>query len=376
VAQFLDSGDAQHGPDDVVVFGRPARRERRLLRSLLLTCVVVAAVGLVVARSADRPRRPPAPPPVSVTSIGHPILGVHAGWQLFGLTNSGLVAVQFARGRVVRTAMPRLESDGPIFLVAARSETIVRPLDNVPGYAVPDGKPARLLTGALAQGGTMLPGPAPGEVWLVGDGLTLVGPDGRREQPHLPVPPQLLAAPNQVISDGHGGLIVIGASGGVYDATPGELRRIDALPLAVGPRQWLALQCGHASCSDVVISTSTGASRLLAGPTGPAYPWPWQALPGVVSPDGKTAAVIVISQPGVAARLDLISLTTGAVTEVPVQVAQAALSQSLAWSPDSRWLFVVTAHGGLAAVDPRTGLPRDLRLGLSGLSQIVIGPAG
>ena len=57
-------------------------------------------------------------------------------------------------------------------------------------------------------------------------------------------------------------------------------------------------------------------------------------------------------------------------------VALGNPSQSLAWSPGSRWLFVVAANGTLVAVDARTGRPLNPHLGLSGLSQIVMRPAG
>ncbi len=36
----------------------------------------------------------------------------------------------------------------------------------MPGNLVPDGKPAQSLTRVLGQGGEMLPGPRPGEVWV------------------------------------------------------------------------------------------------------------------------------------------------------------------------------------------------------------------
>jgi IMP dehydrogenase len=36
----------------------------------------------------------------------------------------------------------------------------VRPLDDVTGYLVPDGSPARPLTGTLARSGLLLPGPS------------------------------------------------------------------------------------------------------------------------------------------------------------------------------------------------------------------------
>ena len=56
-------------------------------------------------------------------------------------------------------------------------------------------------------------------------------------------------------------------------------------------------------------------------------------------------------------------------------VARGNPSQSLAWSPDSKWLIAVTVSGTLAAIDVRSGRPLDLHIGLSGLSQIVIRPA-
>jgi hypothetical protein len=60
----------------------------------------------------------------------------------------------------------------------------------------------------------------------------------------------------------------------------------------------------------------------------------------------------------------------GAAALVPIE--PGASSQTLAWSPDSRWLFVITASGTLAAVNAHTGQVEELGLGLSGLSQIVI----
>jgi WD40 repeat protein len=128
-------------------------------------------------------------------------------------------------------------------------------------------------------------------------------------------------------------------------------------------------------CSNVVISAATGVARTLPGPASYADPWPWRDLPGVASPDGTWAAVVVTNNPGTKAWLDLVSLSSGAVLRVPVPVARDSSSRSLAWSPDSRWLFVVTADGGLAIVNARTGQPGILSLGLSGLRQIVIRPA-
>ena len=321
---------------------------------------------------------------MTVRDVGHPILGVRAGYELFGLDRSGVVGVRFARGQIVRTRLPPLQGDGIVSLVAARGEVLVRPLDRVPGYAVPDGRPARPLAGALAHGGILLPGPTPTQQWLAADYLALVGPGGKAEPAHLG--PAVPAAPQEnVIPDGRGGLVLITTLGTVYDAGPGVARPLNAVLLAVGTRDWLGVICTEGSCQNAVISAANGASRALPGtavPTAlwqlntlPGGPWPWQPLPGLTAPDGSTAALIVPGQGEGQASLELISLRSGAAVRVPVQVGHGSSSQSMAWSPDSRWLFVITASGQLAAVNPGTGQVHELGLGLSGLSQIVIRPA-
>jgi streptogramin lyase len=69
--------------------------------------------------------------------------------------------------------------------------------------------------------------------------------------------------------------------------------------------------------------------------------------------------------------LELVSLTSGGQTRVAVPVGSASSSQ-LAWAPDSTWLFVITANGGLGTVNPRTGQVVGLGLGIAGLSHIAI----
>jgi hypothetical protein len=78
----------------------------------------------------------------------------------------------------------------------------------------------------------------------------------------------------------------------------------------------------------------------------------------------------------VAARrvsLDLISLASGRVARVPVSLTpQSAEGQTLAWSPDGRWLFVVAGSGRLAVVNPRTGRASRLLAWLPPVSQIAV----
>jgi hypothetical protein len=371
--------DGRPGPGDVVQFGRSARSRPRWLRSMLLACLVGAA-AVVVATQVSGPRRPPPPAAVTVRDVGHQILGIRAGYELFGLNRSGVVTVRFARGQIVQTRLPPLQGDGIVSLVAARGEVLVRPLDRVPGYAVPDGRPARPLPAALEHGGILLPGPTPTQQWLDGDYLALVGPGGKAVPAHLG--PAVPAAPAQnVIADGRGDLVLITTSGVVYDAGPGVLRPLNAVLLAVGSRNWLGVACAGGSCHVTVISAASGVSHVLPGTavpttawllnTLPGGPWPWQPLPGLTAPDGSTAALIVPGETG-QSSLELVSLSSGTAVRVPVRVGHGSSSQALAWSPDSRWLFVITASGELAAVNPDNGQVHELGLGLSGLSQIVI----
>ncbi len=96
-------------------------------------------------------------------------------------------------------------------------------------------------------------------------------------------------------------------------------------------------------------------------------------VPGVVSPDGSAAAVIVLSPSPVLMYFDL---RTGAESVLRLAMGSAAdPAQSLVWSPDSRWLFALDAVGGIQVVDARTRQVtdfRDLASPLPSLTQLAI----
>ncbi|MBO0832541.1 MAG: hypothetical protein J2P28_09035 [Actinobacteria bacterium] len=419
----------QPGGDDIIQFGWPARRRSRWLGSLLLACLVAAAVLAIVTRhsgprAAVQPQSPSLPltPAPVVSNVGHPILGIRAGWQLFGLAGglldqslvsggSDVVAVQFAHGRIVRTAFPPLASSGPVSFVVARNKVIVRPLDYVPGYVIRDGKPARPLTGILAQGGTLLPGPGLSQQWFhqgfsfrtapsAGEGnwlqfdpasVLLIGPDAKPTGLALPTPSGT-HSPVFAMADGRGDVVLVDSGGAMYDAGPGLLRPIGAQLIAIGPTTWLGVSCAGGACRDVIVSPAAGTTKALHGQ--PITATARTSLPGVVTPgivargvvapgvvasglvapDGATAAVVLPGRQDGTGTLELINLATGTDTHVDVPVG-APSYQQLAWSPDGQWLFAVTSHGTLAAISMRTGRVEDLRLGVSGLSQIAIRPA-
>jgi hypothetical protein len=355
---------------DEVRFGprRPGGRWRS--GWLPVACgVVLAAVvaAVIVGDGHELPRARPA----GVGVAGPRLLGLRAGWELFGYGSGWVVRIQFASGRIMRTAVPPVASSGPVSFVVGPHQVIIRPLDFVPGYLVPDGRPARVLPGALGRGGTVIPGPQPGTVW-VQDGyqvtsMPLVRMDGTQTGVFLPLPP---GGPWLAIPDGRGYALVGGSGyGGLYDAAPGGFHRIAGALAAVGPTRWLIVDCrAGGRCSNVVVDQTDGARRILPGPSAEPEPG---AAPGVIAPDSSAAAVVRIS--GDQVTLHLLNLESGADQQIPVALDQgSAAGQTLAWSPDSRWLFIVAAHGELAAVNARTRQVESLGAQLPHIDQIAV----
>jgi hypothetical protein len=282
-----------------------------------------------------------------VTDIGHRLLDTAAGWELFGRTADAVLRIDPARGRVVRTPVPRLATTGPVSLAVGRDWAMVRPLDFVPGYLVPDGQPARELTGLLNQGGLALPGPDGASVWVPShrpeESMVQVGLDGRGLGPEVPVPLEMTGT---VSADGAGGLVLNGI-GGSYSGGPGGLRRITPGTLvATGPTRWLAYECDDQyNCSVVAIDRRTGTRRVLKD--APAQPY---GPLGVISPDGAHAALTNTTGAGGTSAF-LVDLSTGATGLIEVPVGPRVSEETMVWSPDSRWLLVVGASGQVYAVD-------------------------
>jgi hypothetical protein len=196
--------------------------------------------------------------------------------------------------------------------------------------------------------------------------MALVDTAGRRVGPSIAIPSPGLAA---VAPDGAGYLLFTG-TGGVYSARPGAVRRITTGELlAAGPTRWLALECDDRyRCGPVVIDRRTGARHTLDVPVDRVV-----ALGGVISPNGRTAAV-TRTQPGGATGVTLIDLVSGAARDVGVSIDPGP-SGAMVWSPDSRWLFVVGANRWLYPVDTATGVIHDLGVELPAITQVAIRPA-
>jgi hypothetical protein len=388
-----DGGSGQRKQPDVLEFGRD-RKPGHWRASRLLLAALVIVTGLVVyVRAAGHhsgaaqptPALPtaPAPPPVRVISAGHRLLGVRAGWQLFARGPDDLLRIQLSQGRVTWTYVPPIQTGNPaVAFVLTAHEALIRPADQVPGYVVPDGRQARLLTGLLARGGPLLPGP-PGTAtaWILVTrppaipSLSLITLSTDRRSARIPLPPDGPLLSGTAVADGRGdALLITTTSSAVHDVGPGWDRLVQGMVIAVGQASWLTVTCkGHPDrCHYQVISSIDGSRRRLPGTVrnGP-YFFLWPPA-GVISPDGDMAAVPLTGASG-ATTVHLVSLRTGVSTDLGVRVREGYL-QSMAWSPDGRWLFVASASGKLVAINARSGQARSLGLKLPGVEQVAIRP--
>src|SRR5581483_10042745 len=102
-------------------------------------------------------------------------------------------------------------------------------------------------------------------------------------------------------------------------------------------------------------------------PHTPMTPWP----PGLIAPDGAAAAVLGLSHYS-QLSLHLLDLRSGTDRVLNVPISEIGDNQTMAWSPDSRWLFVVTDTGAVRAVNASTGQPASLGVRLPFISQVAV----
>jgi hypothetical protein len=310
--------------------------------------------------------------PVTVSQLQRPLLGQTGNWTLFGRGERTLIRIDLARNEITRTVVPSLQSSGPVYFVPAAGEVIIRPLDFVPSYAVPDGRPAQPLPAGFGFGGPILPGPDPRHVWVAGGddahpAYVLSSLDGRRSGTviRLPADSSIL----NVVGDGVGYLLVSTAEG-VYRALPGRVQLISTGNLlATGPTGWLVAECVHYQhCRPVLIDRTTGRRRILGPELTRGFnrpPW------GAISPDGRTAAIFDVGTDGFN-TIELLDLHTGSARITAIHVHNVVEDGTISWSPDGRWLFAVDVFGAVAVLDLATGQTRSLPGPLPPLTQLAI----
>jgi hypothetical protein len=364
---------------DVLEFGGPPPRRRLppwARWSILGVAVVLAVAAVLWARHGSTP--PTATPTLAATSAvplptgstptvirhGAPLLGVRAGWELFAEGPDGVARVELAAGRVTWTPVPVLNSSGPSAFLTGPGWAMIRPLDEVTGYLVTDGRPAAPLAGDLRQGGEALPGPDPGTVWLnVEQTLRLVDLTGRPTGPTIPVPENLF----QPIPDGTGYALLTG-TGGTYLAKPAGLTRVTTGQLlAAGPTRWLVRECDATyQCQTVAVDRATGTRQPLAMAPGRLY-----GSLGPISPDGTLAAVLEQDPTGGRPDVHLIDLRTGA-DRLPNLPLHPTGDGAMAWSPDSAWLFVANEDGRIWPLRAATAKVLELGAALPPVNKVAV----
>jgi hypothetical protein len=308
------------------------------------------------------PASPGAPPPsgeVDVTPLGGPLLDGRRT-DVFGLSSNAIVRVELATGRVTTTGLPSL-AQADLSFVAVRGGVLVHRTDLGPTYLVPDGRPPVDGPEGLTGPGPMLPGPDLDHAWLrSGNGarssLTLMGIDGRRTGIAVGLPAYMSFEP---MPDGGGYPLVFGVGGAYWARPQGLLRVTSGVVVATGPTGWLAIECDERDrCSGVRVDRA-GGRRPVLGLVSPDLPAGDPSVTGVLSPDGRTAALYV-GDPQRSLRLVVLDLATGDATRTDLALVGGAVSQSLAWTADGRWLFGVDASARIIAVDPGSGRGRLL----------------
>jgi hypothetical protein len=373
--ELLDLGVIDEPPTAPVQAPGPGRPgvPRRALLALGGLAAVGGGVALVRSRGSAPPSGAATPSPtttrtatvrpslslppgqVVVTQLPDPILDGPA-LDLFGFSDNALIRVELARGRVTRTSLPAL-ADIRVAFVPIRGGVLVHREDGGPSYLVRDGRRPEEAPPQLSGPGPMLPGPDLDHVWVMDAAgatptLRLLRRDGRRTGTSVALPRYSAYEP---VADGAGYALIYGV-GGAYSARPEGLTRVTTgAVMATGRTGWLALDCDeHAVCSAVLVDRS-GRRRAVAGVVAPDVGFGAPAVPdGALAPDGRTAALYV-GDPSRALRLVLVDLGSGDRMQTDLTLVGGAVSQSLNWSPDGRWLFGVDSSARMVAVDPPTG---------------------
>jgi hypothetical protein len=363
---------------------RPRGPRRSVWIAITVGCCCLIVIGLVWRATGhdragdDATTKPSAGDPAVTESATHrmstsrrTVRTVDLGWvaattdyDVFLRTTSGVVRIRPSTGRIVQTTVPGLASSGPVAFRPIDGAVLIHPLDLVPGYRVPDDGTAHQTK---ASGGLLLPGPDDEHVWVEGenDGLRLIADtdDGPGSQAEARIPDlSVLGTQRRLQGDGQG--YVLGENikrQVVYRLGRGGPKRLPiARPIAVGPTRVLGV-AAHCTSSCSVIELDARFAKVAHQPN-----WTADAdTLGLVSPDGRTAALI--GNDRVPRVVDLHSGAGKSAWKL-----QAWGTDQLAFSPDGRWLFGINADKHAYAVDVRTGRSRPLLPDVAGVLQLAL----
>ena len=312
----------------------------------------------------------------TIVEIGHRVLGATSNWELFLHGGTTLYRIEMAAGIMHRTDTPGIDSSGSVSFVVGPTSAILRPFDAVSGYIVEDGKAPRVLSGLLAGGGAIYPGPSPYRVWVepISNGTDTLAPRlydlrTQRAVDTGPAAPQTLGQP--WMADGSGYLLY-GGVGGVYDVRPDGIRRVTTgAVVAAGARSWLVQECDDTyHCTMILIDQAT-RTRATLGTSDAAVGY----QPGSMSPDGRYAAYASVIG-GNPPSTHLVDLSTGRDTDLKVSPTDSGSGGTpFVWDPDNDDLLFVDAQQVVRVVDPVTHKVGGLGINLPPIDQLALRPA-
>lgn len=386
-----------NGPELLEVGPPPASRSTRRRRLALLCGAAVVALVLGVTSQLlpgpDRSSTLPDPSPSATSSSSSPapssastpptvstqptvlrrrgatVPGFGSG-DLYARSADAIYRIELGSGWVTATGTTGatgaiVGSSNPAVLLAGPSGVILRPLDPGPGLLVPDGRPARELTGLLRDARQVLPGPG-SQLWVSQsfDGrssiFSLTSFSGR------PTGTTVREA-GYFLSDAAGGLLLVDTSG-VWQRRGTSWRRIsDGIVLATGRHHYLLASCDDRHrCGVERYERSTGRRTPARAPERLDL-----ISGGALSPDGRyVAATFPVAGLEVARVLEvdtgrlLAELKPGSAPDTPSQML---------WSGDGRHLIGLD-DGRLVVLDVATGRLRRPDLGLPDLLGIALRP--
>ena len=322
------------------------------------------------ASSGDEPPR---------RSVGRPILGITAGWDLFVAGEHAVMRIHPATGSIVTTAQPKAAPPlaGATWIGVDRTSVVVgaEGLAGV-GYLVADDRPAVPLPIGLATVQQLWPGPAPGLWWATGQDWRPTGDPpwvARVVQPDLGPTERTARLPSEEMDgvwtgDGAGGLLYLTANR-IYQLSSGApLLLHSGTVVAVGAGKLLIDDC------DERLRCGMGVFDVRS--------WSWTPVPAVadlsdrwiaaLSGDGRLA-VAVSSRVDLVDRPLLIDLRTGHTMRLAKPINLSG-PNAIVFSPDDSWLFAIDSGWKLVAFDTATGTDHPLELGLPPVSAVAVRP--
>jgi hypothetical protein len=330
--------------------------------------VSTAVVSTVVATTADASNAAVADR--TVTELGGPLLASRTQTELIVHGLGAVVRIDVDRGRVTRTGVPTIGSTAPTFMVAGSRSVLLRPLDNVAGYLVPDDAGPQPLAGRLGNATFWAyPGPKAGLVWLEAtdarqgaEVLDLVGFD-------VDFAPVSVAIRNLwPWGPDFAGQVVVTGVGGAYVTGPSGLTRVTTGDVfAAGPTKWLVRECDESHvCTMATIDRRTDHKEVLDVGSLAADPG---SSTGVITQDGRTAAIVRRT-----GELDVIDLTSGQLQNIATYPSNVNPVAPV-WSLDSRFLFFASDTYTVAVFDRTTGTTTALRAEVDHVEALAVRPA-